>query len=286
MSTKRYENGQNVAASEEKAIRTDFKESMTYGEYLHLDQLLTAQDGLSDHHDEHLFIIIHQVSELWMKLILHEMQAAITNIENDQLQPAFKQLARVSRIQTQIIQAWDVLATLTPAEYMEFRHMLGNASGFQSYQYRMIEFALGYKTSHVLKIYEKDPVLLEALTKSYHSPGLYDVAISKLAKAGLPIDQAVLNRAPSEPYEENESVLAAWKTVYSNVDEYWELYQLGEKLVDIEDSLQQWRFRHMKTVERIIGFKQGTGGSSGVHYLKRVLDHYFFPELWKVRTEI
>ncbi|MGB2993837.1 MAG: tryptophan 2,3-dioxygenase, partial [Paenisporosarcina sp.] len=246
----------------------------------------TAQDGLSDHHDEALFIIIHQVSELWMKLILHELRAAIKNIENDDLQPAFKQLARVSKIQTQIIQGWDVLSTLTPAEYMEFRSSLGNASGFQSYQYRMIEFALGYKTKHVLKIYEKDADLLKTLTEAFHQPGLYDVAIRKLARAGLPIDEAVLSRDVSTPYEPNASVLAAWTTVYRDVDTYWELYQLGEKLVDIEDWLQQWRFRHMKTVERIIGFKQGTGGSSGVNYLKKVLDQYFFPELWTLRTEI
>ncbi len=259
---------------------------MTYGEYLHLDKLLTAQDGLSDHHDEALFIIIHQVSELWMKLILHELRAAISNIEKDDLQPAFKQLARVSRIQTQIIQGWDVLSTLTPAEYMEFRSSLGNASGFQSYQYRMIEFALGYKTKHVLKIYEKDEDLLNTLTDAFHQPGLYDVAIRKLARAGFPIDEAMLTRDVSTPYEPNASVLAAWTTVYRDVDTYWELYQLGEKLVDIEDWLQQWRFRHMKTVERIIGFKQGTGGSSGVNYLKKVLDQYFFPELWTLRTEI
>ena len=280
------DHGQNFAANGEAGLHTDFKENMTYGEYLHLDKLLSAQDGLTDHHDEPLFIMIHQVSELWMKLILHELRAAIKNIEHDQLQPAFKQLARVSKIQSQIIQGWDVLSTLTPAEYMEFRSSLGNASGFQSYQYRMIEFALGYKTKHVLKIYEKDEELLATLTEAFLQPGLYDVAIRKLARAGLPIDKDILDRDVSTPYEPNESVLEAWKTVYKDVDTYWELYQLAEKLVDIEDWLQQWRFRHMKTVERIIGFKTGTGGSSGVHYLKKVLDQYFFPELWTLRTEI
>lgn len=277
---------QNIAAATEKNIRTDFKESMTYGEYLHLDQLLSAQDGVSGHHDESLFIIIHQVSELWMKLILHELQSAITHIDNDDMQPAFKQLARVSRIQSQIIQGWDVLSTLTPAEYMEFRGDLGNASGFQSYQYRMIEFALGYKTAHVLKIYEKDPVLLEQLTEAFQKPGLYDAAIQKLARSGFEIDKEVLERDVSAPYHPNDSVRNAWTTVYREVDEHWELYQMAEKLVDIEDWLQQWRFRHMKTVERIIGFKQGTGGSSGVNYLKKVLDQYFFPELWEIRTHI
>lgn len=282
----KYNNGQNIAAASEQNIRTDFKESMTYGEYLHLDQLLTAQDGVSGHHDETLFIIIHQVSELWMKLILHELRAAIRSIEADDLQPAFKQMARVSKIQSQIINGWDVLATMTPAEYMEFRDDLGNASGFQSYQYRMIEFALGYKTKHVLKIYEKDPALLAELTAAFEAPGLYDAAIRKLARSGFAIDKEVLERDITTVYESNDSVKEAWKAVYRDVDTHWELYQMAEKLVDIEDWLQQWRFRHMKTVERIIGFKQGTGGSSGVHYLKKVLDQYFFPELWEIRTEI
>ncbi|WP_033543491.1 tryptophan 2,3-dioxygenase [Planococcus sp. CAU13] len=282
----KYNNGQNIAAASEKNIKTDFKESMTYGDYLHLDQLLTAQDGVSGHHDETLFIVIHQVSELWMKLILHELHAAIRSIDADDLQPAFKQMARVSKIQSQIINGWDVLATMTPAEYMEFRGDLGNASGFQSYQYRMIEFALGYKTKHVLKIYEKDPALLEELTAAFKAPGLYDAAIQKLARSGFNIAKEVLERDITTVYEPHDSVREAWKAVYRDVDTHWELYQLAEKLVDIEDWLQQWRFRHMKTVERIIGFKQGTGGSSGVHYLKKVLDQYFFPELWDIRTEI
>ncbi|QHJ70408.1 tryptophan 2,3-dioxygenase [Planococcus halotolerans] len=282
----KYTNGQNIAAASEKNIRTDFKESMTYGDYLHLDQLLTAQDGVSGHHDETLFIVIHQVSELWMKLILHELRAAIRSIDADDLQPAFKQMARVSKIQSQIINGWDVLATMTPAEYMEFRDDLGNASGFQSYQYRMIEFALGYKTKHVLKIYEKDPALLKELTAAFEAPGLYDAAIKKLARSGFAIDKEVLERDITTVYEPHDSVREAWKTIYRDVDTHWELYQLAEKLVDIEDWLQQWRFRHMKTVERIIGFRQGTGGSSGVHYLKKVLDQYFFPELWDIRTEI
>ncbi len=270
----------------EKGIHTDFTENMTYGEYLQLDRLLSSQERLSEHHDEMLFIIIHQVSELWMKLILHETNAAIESIQEDDLQTAFKRLARVSKIQSQIIQAWDVLSTLTPAEYMEFRDFLGQASGFQSYQYRMIEFALGYKTPHVLKIYEKDPELHRKLTAAFRAPGLYDVAIQRLAKEGYAIDSEVLDRNYSEPYRENKSVREAWLAVYQNVEDNWDLYQLAEKLVDIEDWLQQWRFRHMKTVERIIGFKKGTGGSSGVNYLKKVLDHRFFPELWNLRTEI
>ena len=270
----------------EASIHTDFKNNMTYGEYLSLDKILAGQNRLSDHHDEMLFIIIHQVSELWMKLILHELRGAIEAIENDELSTAFKMLARVSKTQTQIIQAWDVLSTLTPSEYMQFRDSLGQASGFQSYQYRMIEFALGYKTPHVLKIYEKDKDLHEELKAAYQEPGIYDVAIKALSRAGLPIDKDVLDRDVTETYGKNDSVMQAWLTVYRDVETYWDLYELAEKLVDIEDWLQQWRFRHMKTVERIIGFKQGTGGSSGVGYLKKVLDHRFFPELWDIRTEL
>lgn len=270
----------------EKGIHTDFKNVMTYGEYLKLDQVLSSQKLLSNHHDEMLFIIIHQVSELWMKLILHEMKSAITAIQENKMQPAFKMLSRVSKIQTQIIQAWDVLATMTPSEYLEFRHELGKASGFQSYQYRLIEFALGYKSKHILKIYQKDQELSNLLNEAYKAPSIYDVSIQALAREGLPINKELLNRDFSIVYGGDESVASAWKEVYLNVDKYWNLYQLGEKLVDIEDWLQQWRFRHMKTVERIIGFKMGTGGSSGVNYLKKVLDHRFFPELWDLRTSL
>src|SRR5699024_217570 len=196
-------------------------------------------------------------------------------------------LSRVSRIQIQLIQAWDVLATLTPAEYMEFRDKLGNASGFQSYQYRLVEFVLGYKTPYILKIYEKDPEVHAILKDAYHSPGLYDVAIQALARiGGFPISDDILHRDFSKSYHRDQSVQDAWLHVYKNVSDYWELYELAEKLVDIEDRFQQWRFHHMKTVERIIGHKRGTGGSSGVGYLKKVLDHSFFPELWDIRTEI
>ncbi|MGF9966963.1 tryptophan 2,3-dioxygenase [Bacillus rhizoplanae] len=270
----------------EKGIHTDFRNNMTYGEYLQLDSLLSSQKRLSDHHDEMLFIVIHQASELWMKLILHELEAAIESIKNEKLAPAFKMLARVSKIQSQIIQSWDILATLTPAEYIEFRDSLGQASGFQSFQYRMIEFALGYKTPHVLKIYEKDAELHARLNKALHTPSLYDVAIQTLSKEGFPINPSVLQRDITQPYEADATVEAAWLEVYSDVKKYWDLYQLAEKLIDIEDWLQQWRFRHMKTVERIIGHKMGTGGSSGVSYLKRVLDQSFFPELWNIRTKL
>lgn len=284
MSTNDYSH--NKATEYEKGIHTDFKDNMTYAEYLNLDKILSSQNRLSGHHDEMLFIVIHQVSELWMKLILHETTAAIESIKADDLSTSFKRLARVSRIQTQMTQAWDVLSTLTPTEYIEFRDSLGQASGFQSYQYRLIEFALGYKTGHILTIYEKDSDLHRTLEEAYHAPSLYDVSIQALAKAGLHINPDVLNRDFSKPLEEDKSVLDAWLTVYQDVDKYWELYELGEKLVDVEDSLQQWRFHHMKTVERIIGSKTGTGGSSGVGYLKKVLNQRFFPELWSLRTEI
>jgi tryptophan 2,3-dioxygenase len=276
----------NHATDSEKNIHTDFKNNMTYGEYLKLENILSNQIRLSDHHDEMLFIIIHQTSELWMKLILHELNSAIKSIQNDDLSSSFKRLARVSKIQAQIIQSWDVLSTLTPSEYIEFRDSLGQASGFQSYQYRMIEFALGYKTTHILKIYEKDQELHSKLKMAFDSPSIYDVSIQALAKAGFEINPDILSRDFTTPYKEDETVRKAWIEVYRNVEKYWDLYELAEKLVDIEDSLSTWRFRHMKTVERIIGNKVGTGGSSGVNYLKRVIDQRFFPELWDIRTEL
>ena len=280
-----------IANSEEResnknGIHTNFVQDMTYGDYLKLDTILASQNTLSTHHDEMLFIIIHQVNELWMKLILHELTSAIQAIQEDHLQTAFKMLARVTKIQSQLIQAWDVLSTLTPAEYLEFRDHLGKSSGFQSYQYRKIEFALGYKTAHILKIYEKDTALHEELKLAFESPSIYDVSIDCLARRGFPINPDLLKRDYSITYSGDDSVAEAWKTVYKNVDQHWELYQLAEKLIDIEDWLQQWRFRHMKTVERIIGFKVGTGGSSGVNYLRKVLDHRFFPELWDLRTNL
>lgn len=270
----------------EADIHTDFKEKMTYSDYLGLDSLLTSQHLLSGHHDEMLFITVHHVSEIWMKLIIHELDAAVQDIQGDNLSASFKKLARVSQVQKQLKHVWDVLSTLTPSEYIEFRDKLGQASGFQSYQNRLIEFMLGYKTAYILKIYEKDPELRGQLQQAHDAPSIYDVAIQAVSTAGLPIDEAVLNRDVKETHVSNESVKQAWITVYKNVDQYWELYELAEKLVDIEDLFQQWRFRHMKTVERIIGFKKGTGGSGGVSYLKKVIDQYFFPELWELRTEL
>lgn len=270
----------------EKEIQTDFQKEMSYGDYLHLDQILSSQHRLSDHHDEMLFIIIHQASELWMKLILHEVNAAIQCIRRNDLEPSFKMLSRVSRIQQQLIQSWSVLSTLTPSEYMEFRGKLGHASGFQSYQNRLIEFALGNKNAHTIAVYKHQPDLYQVLLESLHSPSIYDAAVSALAAQGLPIDEKALNRDYSQTLEANLSVEEAWLTVYRNTDQYWDLYELAEKLVDIGHQQQLWRFNHMTTVERIIGHKQGTGGSSGVTYLKRVLDQPFFPELLSLRTKL
>lgn len=270
----------------EKEIRTDFQKDMSYGDYLHLDKILSSQHRLSDHHDEMLFIIIHQASELWMKLILHEISAATECIRRNELDSSFKMLSRVSRIQQQLIQSWSVLSTLTPAEYMEFRDKLGHSSGFQSYQNRLIEFALGNKNAHTLLVYQHQTELYEKLNEALNQPSIYDAAIRALALRGLPIDQEALERDWSQNYEPNASVEEAWLTVYRNVDQYWDLYELAEKLVDIGSQQQLWRFNHMSTVERIIGHKQGTGGSSGVTYLKRALDHHFFPELWNLRTKL
>ncbi|MBT2643194.1 tryptophan 2,3-dioxygenase [Bacillus sp. ISL-41] len=267
-------------------IHTDFSKELSYGSYLQLDKILSSQQRLSDHHDEMLFIIIHQASELWMKLILHEVSAAIDCIRKNDLEPSFKMLSRVSRIQQQLIQSWSVLSTLTPAEYMEFRDKLGHSSGFQSYQNRLIEFALGQKSAHVLSVYQHDPQLYKQMEDALHERSIYDAAISAMAMRGLPIDDAALNRDWSAPYEPNASVEEAWLTVYRNVDQYWDLYELAEKLVDIGSQQQLWRFNHMSTVERIIGHKTGTGGSAGVSYLKKVVDHRFFPELWSLRTKL
>jgi tryptophan 2,3-dioxygenase len=270
----------------EKSIQTDFQKAMSYGDYLHLDKILSSQHRLSDHHDEMLFIIIHQTSELWMKLILHEVTEAIQFIRQNDLEPSFKILSRVSRIQQQLIQSWSVLSTLTPSEYLEFRDKLGQSSGFQSYQNRLIEFALGNKNAQTLAVYQHQPELYKKMHHALHKPSIYDAAIQALVARGIRVDDEVLNRDLSENYEPNLSVEEAWLTVYRNVDHYWDLYELAEKLVDIGHQQQIWRFNHMTTVERIIGHKQGTGGSSGVTYLKRILDQHFFPELWSIRTKL
>jgi len=277
---------QTDATKIEETIQTDFKKDMSYGDYLQLDSLLTSQQRLSNHHDEMLFIVIHQTSELWMKLILHEMTAAIQAVADDQLERSFKMLARISKIQQQLIQSWGVLSTLTPAEYLEFRDSLGHSSGFQSYQNRQIEFALGFKNAQMLRVYEHETALYAQLNDDLKTPSIYDETVRAMHRRGLPIDETILNRDVTQDWEANASVEAAWATVYQDVEQYWDLYELGEKLLDIGSQQQMWRFNHMSTVERIIGQKPGTGGSSGVSYLRRVLDHRFFPELWSVRTKL
>ncbi|WP_246941712.1 tryptophan 2,3-dioxygenase [Bacillus pinisoli] len=267
-------------------LHNNFEKEMSYGDYLQLDKILSSQQLVSGHHDEMMFIIIHQSSELWMKLILHEMTEAKKFILHNDLEPAFKMLSRVSRIQQQLIQSWDVLSTLTPAEYMEFRDKLGRSSGFQSYQNRLIEFLLGHKRIDALKVYEHDKELHSTLLKSLNEKSIYDAAILALSVRGLQIDKECLERDWSQEYTLNESVEQAWLTVYKDVSKYWDLYELAEKLVDIETRQQQWRYNHMMTVERIIGHKIGTGGSAGVDYLKRVINHRFFPELWSIRTKL
>lgn len=270
----------------EEGLHTNFSKDMSYGDYLKLDRILESQERLSSHHDEMMFIVIHQTSELWMKLILHEMVEAKACIEKNDLEPAFKMLARVSRIQQQLIQSWDVLSTLTPSEYMEFRDQLGKSSGFQSHQNRMIEFLLGLKRDDVLSVYKHEKEKYELLSSFINSPSIYDMAIKALSLRGFEIDPECIQRDWAKPYQYNKSVEQAWLAVYKDVKKHWDLYELAEKLVDIETRHQQWRYNHMLTVERIIGNKRGTGGSSGVEYLKRVLDLRFFPELWSIRTQL
>ncbi|MCK1992779.1 tryptophan 2,3-dioxygenase [Peribacillus muralis] len=270
----------------EEGIVTDFAKEMSYGDYLHVNQLLSSQHLLSGHHDEMLFIIIHQTSELWMKLMLHELTAATEHITEGRLEPSIKMLSRVVRIQQQLVQSWNVLATLTPSDYMEFREKLGNSSGFQSFQNRLIEFALGQKNQQLLAVFRHRPELNETMMAALNQPSIYDAAIGALAARGLPVDEYVLNRDWSETYRINDSVESAWLTVYRDVHAYWDLYELAEKLVDIGSQQQFWRFNHMSTVERIIGHRMGTGGSTGVSYLKKVVDQPFFPELWTLRTKL
>ncbi|MGY6273241.1 tryptophan 2,3-dioxygenase [Achromobacter denitrificans] len=270
---------------EEKA-QLDFARDMTYGDYLHLDALLGAQHPLSPEHNEMLFIIQHQTSELWMKLMLHELRGAIDNVASDRLQPAFKMLARVSKIMEQLVHAWDVLATMTPPEYSALRPYLARSSGFQSYQYRQIEFLLGNKNAAMLKPHEHRADLLAQVQDAYEAPSLYDVALKLLARRGLDVPADHLQRDWTQPYQASEGVEAAWLAVYRQPDRYWDLYQLGEKLTDLEDAFRLWRFRHVTTVERVIGFKRGTGGTSGVAYLRRMLEVVLFPEIWKLRTDL
>ena len=264
----------------------DFSADMSYGDYLHLDAVLGAQHPLSPDHNEMLFIVQHQTSELWMKLMLHELRAAIGAIATDRMAPAFKMLARVSKIMEQLVHAWDVLATMTPPEYSAIRPYLAHSSGFQSWQYRCIEFSLGNKNAAMLKPHAHRPDLLAHVEAAYRAPSLYDEALRLLARRGLAVPASHTDRDWTRPYVASDEVEAAWLTVYRAPETHWDLYQLGEELTDLEDAFRLWRFRHVTTVERIIGYKRGTGGTSGVGYLRQMLDVVLFPEIWKLRTDL
>lgn len=265
---------------------TDFSKDLSYGGYLDLDRLLSAQHPVSDAHDEMLFIVIHQATELWMKLVIHEIRGAMSCLEQDAFGPAFKMLSRVARIQTQLIQSWSVLSTMTPADYLTFRDQLGHSSGFQSAQYREIEFLLGNKRRAMMKPFEAESVVAAHLEATLTQPSLYDVALDLLQRNGHQIPADILSRDRTRPYQSDDRVRAAWTRIYQSPDEYWELYELAEKLVDLEDSFQQWRFRHLETVKRIIGMRRGTGGTAGASYLQHALSYTFFPELWELRTDL
>ncbi|HEX7385285.1 MAG TPA: tryptophan 2,3-dioxygenase [Burkholderiaceae bacterium] len=270
----------------DERAQLDFSRDMSYSDYLHLDAVLSAQHPRSPDHNEMLFIVQHQTSELWMKLMLHELAAAVAHVARDELSPAFKMLARVSRILEQLVHAWDVLATMTPPEYSAIRPHLASSSGFQSWQYRCIEFMLGNKNAAMLKPHAHRPDLLAKVEAAYRAPSLYDEALRLLARRGLPLPADHVERDWTRPYAASDAVEQAWLTVYRDPDSHWDLYQLGEELVDLEDAFRLWRFRHVTTVERIIGFKRGTGGTSGVGYLRKMLDVVLFPELWKLRTDL
>ncbi|MCO5080778.1 MAG: tryptophan 2,3-dioxygenase [Rhizobiaceae bacterium] len=263
-----------------------FRGRMSYGDYLHLEKILNAQETLSPAHDELLFIIQHQTSELWMKLAIHEILSAKQAIREDRVQPAFKMLTRVARIFEQLNNAWDVLRTMTPSEYTEFRNALGQSSGFQSWQYRAIEFLAGNRNLTMLKPHEHVPDIMEKLEAILAGPSLYDEALMLLGRQGFDIGADAGRTDWRQTRTESDAVRAAWREVYRDPEHHWELYELAEKLVDFEDYFRRWRFNHVTTVERIIGLKRGTGGTAGVSYLRRMLEVELFPELWKLRTEL
>ncbi|PZU92124.1 MAG: tryptophan 2,3-dioxygenase [Chelatococcus sp.] len=267
-------------------LHVDLANRTTYTSYLDLATLFSAHRPLTAAHDEHLFIIIHHVQELWLKLVDYELDLAIASIRVGDIGPALKALARVGRAQEQLISAWDVLSTMTPADYLVFRGSFGQASGFQSYQYRKVEFRLGAKDARMLLPHRHDSKIHAELEAALQAPSIYDETLRLLARRGFPVPKEVLERDLCEPHVFNEALRDLWVDIYRDSQRWFDLYELAEKLVDVEDRFQQWRFRHMKTVERIIGFKRGSGGSSGVGFLKSALDRSFFPELWAVRTEL
>jgi tryptophan 2,3-dioxygenase len=270
----------------EKEVRTDFSKSMDYGGYLSLDTLLSAQHPISDHHDEQLFIIQHQTTELWLKLVLHELAGVRSNLDADDVSRARKGLARVKHIFRTLTDQWSVLATLTPSDYAEFRGMLGHSSGFQSYQYRAVEFILGNKNDALLAVFESRPQVHAMLAATLDAPTVYDAFLRFLARRGHPVPQRILDRDVRQAWVEAPELVRVYKTIYEDTSTYWAEYATCEDLVDLEDAFQLWRFRHLRTVQRTIGFKTGTGGSSGVSFLRHALDLTFFPEIYSVRTEI
>lgn len=274
-----------VDLSDEKVF-WDLGASQSYGEYLRLDTLLASQQPNSLEHDEMLFITVHQVSELWMKLMLHEVAGVFECVRRDNLDPSFKMLARISRIQAQLLATWEVLSTMTPADYSAFRNSLGRASGFQSEQYRLLEFQFGNKNRDMIVVHRRDPAAYQKLMQALEAPSLYDEVLRLLSRRGYEVPESYLSRDFAEPYEPAKQVTAAWLAVYHNAEKDWDLYELAERLVDLDHKFQLWRYHHMKTVERIIGYKPGTGGTAGVAYLAKALELRFFPELWQVRTSM
>lgn len=270
----------------DESVHWNLGDSQSYGDYLHLDLLLKAQQPVSAAHGEMLFIVVHQVSELWMRLFRHELSAVLECVQRDELDPTFKMLSRVGRIQAQMVAVWEVLATMTPFDYAAFRNALGRSSGFQSQQYRLIEFLLGNKNAAMIEVHKRDPLVYAELQRALAAPSLYDEVLRLLSRRGYGVPREALLRDFSLPYEANKQVTGAWLGVYLNAEKDWDLYELAERLVDLDHRFQLWRFQHMKTVERIIGYKPGTGGTAGVSYLAKALRLRLFPELWEARTSM
>jgi tryptophan 2,3-dioxygenase len=283
--TRQYDKSERVDLSDEQ-IHWDLGSALSYGEYLKLGALLDAQKPLSYEHDEMMFIIIHQTSELWMRLFLHELQGVLGCVRRDDLGPSFKMLGRISTVQNQLIATWDVLSTMTPSDYSAFRNVLGRSSGFQSLQYRLLEFTIGNKNAEMAEVHKHDPAAYARLTTALDSPSLYDEVLALLSRRGYGIPEDYLARDFREPYRASKQVAGAWLGVYHNAQKDWDLYELAERLIDMDHKFQLWRAHHLKAVERIIGYKRGTGGTSGVAYLAKALELKFFPELWQIRTSM
>jgi tryptophan 2,3-dioxygenase len=280
-----FDPGNQVDLSDE-SVHWDLGSSLSYGDYLRLDRLLDAQRPLSGEHDEMLFIIVHQVSELWMRLMLHELHAVIECVRRDQLDPSFKMLERVGRVQAQLLAVWEVLSSMTPADYSSFRNLLGRSSGFQSLQYRELEFTLGNKNAEMVEVHRRNDEEYQRLRRALAAPSLYDEVLRLLSQRGYGVPATALSRDFTQAYVPSKQVTAVWLAVYHNAAKDWDLYELAERLVDLDHRFQLWRFSHMKTVERIIGYKAGTGGTAGVSYLAKALRLRLFPELWEVRTSM